>query len=226
VSQLAADCRSDSFYHKKSLQLATPSRRQITIFPIFLGCHAMESIPGCQPRRSVGCIDSVRFVRERRQFCSTALDDLPVTSGHVVDSATSGGSFLAFALIIVYMVSPALKRRRFGVSNELTIAGNGVRGTPKWAKMHERSTEDGLTLTLKAWETNVNHDFYHTGDGGPRFVPYYWDDEGFHLNERYDEDLPLVRRRMLYFCSGGPSSFEKQDHKKKGVGLRVDAIPG
>ena len=47
--------------------------------------------------------------------------------------------FLAFALIIVYMVSPALKRRRFGVSNELTIAGNGVKGSPTWARKNECS---------------------------------------------------------------------------------------
>jgi hypothetical protein len=38
-------------------------------------------------------------------------------------------------LIIVFMVSPALKRRRYGLRNALT------KGTPKWAKKNEHSAD-------------------------------------------------------------------------------------
>jgi hypothetical protein len=65
--------------------------------------------------------------------------------------------FLAVTLIAVFMVSPALKRRRYGVRNALT------KGTPKWAKKNEHSADEGFALGLKGWSTAVDHLFYHGG---------------------------------------------------------------
>jgi hypothetical protein len=86
-----------------------------------------------------------------------------------------------------------------------------TKGTPKWAKKNEHSADEGFALSLKGWSTAVDHWFYHGGHGGPRFVPYWWDDEGFHLNERYEGDLPLFTDEC---CTSTPEAHHA--HSRNG----------
>jgi hypothetical protein len=78
-------------------------------------------------------------------------------------------AFLTVTLLIVFMVSPAQKRRRYGETNALT------KGTPKWPKKNEHPTDEGFALSLKGWpgvqppimgsimEDTGDLDLYHIG---------------------------------------------------------------
>jgi hypothetical protein len=87
-------------------------------------------------------------------------------------------AFLLIALLIVFMVGNKRLKR--------TIRRNTTKeDAPAWSTLNEEyHEENSLTLDLDGWNR------FNLGNL-TRFVPFWWDQGGFHLNERYTSALEL-----------------------------------